>query len=39
MPAELPDRRIDSTTRIAVIVIAVIEAVAMVPLVFHLLDK
>jgi hypothetical protein len=39
MPAEWPKRRFDNTTRIAIIAIAVIEAIAMVPLVLHLLDK
>ncbi len=39
MPDATEQRRIDSTTRIAVIVIAIIEAIAMVPLVLHLLGK
>lgn len=39
MPDGSPERRADNTLRIAVIAVIVIEAIAMVPLVLHLLDK
>ena len=39
MPDSQPERRVDSTLRIAVIAIVIIEAIAMIPLVLHLLDK
>jgi hypothetical protein len=39
MPDEPPERRVDNTLRIAVIAVVVIEALAMVPLVLHLLNK
>ena len=34
-----PERRADKTLRIAIIVVVGIEAMAMVPLILHLLDK
>ena len=39
MPAELPECRGDTSLKVAVIMIAVIEAIAMVPLVLHLANK
>lgn len=39
MPGAAPERRIDTTLRIAVIAVVVIEAIAMVPLVLHLLNR
>jgi hypothetical protein len=39
MPDGSPERRVDNTLRIAVIAVVIIEAIAMIPLVLHLLDK
>ena len=39
MPDAQPERRVDNTLRIAVMAVVIIEAIAMVPLVLHLLDK
>lgn len=39
MPDAAPEHRIDTTLRIAVIAVVIIEAIAMVPLVLHLLNK
>ena len=39
MPDAAPERRVDNTLRIAVIAVVIIEAIAMIPLVLHLLDK
>ena len=38
MPDAPPERCVDNTLRIAVIAVVVIEAIAMVPLVLHLLN-
>ena len=38
MPDAPAERRVDNTLRIAVIAVVVIEALAMVPLVLHLLN-
>jgi hypothetical protein len=39
MPDYSPERRVDTTLRIAVIAVVVIEAMAMLPLVLHLLNR
>jgi len=39
MPDYSPERRVDTTLRIVVIAVVVIEAMAMLPLVLHLLNR